>query len=318
MLVAHRGMADNGASKMAASATVLGFFMTDRKRQLDGRIEIVTPENIAFGYRVAGPFWRLPAYLIDIAIQIAVILVTFFCFALALGSIGLGRLGIGLWLILFFVVSWFYGGLFETLWNGQTPGKRMLRLRVVTVDGQPINALQAVLRNLLRAVDALPVLPIVGVDIYLPLYTLGLLAAAANPRFQRLGDLVCDTMVIIEEPERRWGVTRLDEPEVAALAAALPPNFVAGHDLSRALSKYVGRRATFAPARRAEIARHLGQPLLEKFNLPPGTSHDLLLCALYHRAFISDHPVEPRAAPAHVMAEVVPAPPVVEVVDIRT
>lgn len=296
--------------------------MSDRKRQLDGRIEIVTPENIAFGYRVAGPFWRLPAYLLDLAIQVAVILVTFFCFVLALGSIGLGGLGIGLgiglWLILFFAVSWFYGGVFETFWNGQTPGKRIMRLRVVTVDGQPINALQAVLRNLLRAVDALPVLPIAGSEVYLPLYMLGLLAAASNPRFQRLGDLVCGTMVIIEEPERRWGVTRIDEPEVAALAAALPPNFVAGHSLSRALSKYVGRRATFAPARRAEIARHLGQPLVEKFNLPPDTSHDLLLCALYHRAFVSDHPVEPRAAPAQVVAEVVEAAPVAEVVDIRT
>jgi uncharacterized RDD family membrane protein YckC len=286
--------------------------MSDRKRQLDGRVQIVTPENIAFEYRVAGPFWRLPAYLIDIMIQVAVILVTCLCVMLALGSIGLGGVGFGLWLVLFFAVSWFYGGVFETLWNGQTPGKRVMRLRVVTVDGQPINALQAVLRNLLRAVDALPVLPIAGADLYIPLYMLGLLAAASNPRFQRLGDLVCHTMVIIEEPERMRGVTRIDEPEVAALAAALPPNFVAGHGLSRALSKYVGRRATFAPARRAEIARHLGRPLLEKFNLPSDTSHDLLLCALYRRAFVSDYPDEPRAAPAPVTAEVVPVAEVVE------
>ena len=46
--------------------------------------------------------------------------------------------------------------LFEAFWNGQTPGKHMLRLRVVSDEGQPINGLQAVLRNLLRAADAQP------------------------------------------------------------------------------------------------------------------------------------------------------------------
>ena len=54
------------------------------------------------------------------------------------------------------MLFWFYGGLFETFWNGQTPGKRLLGIRVITLDGQPINALQAILRNVLRIVDAQP------------------------------------------------------------------------------------------------------------------------------------------------------------------
>ena len=270
--------------------------MPHRPRQLDGRIQIVTSENIAFDYRVAGPFWRLPAYLIDVAIQAGVLAAAAVVFMLLFGAAGLPGLGFGLVLIFWFLVSWFYGGLFETFWNGQTPGKRMMRLRVVTIDGQPITALQAVLRNVLRAVDGMPPMPMPP----LPLYMVGLLSAASNPRYQRLGDLACGTLVVIEEPHRLHGMTRIHEPEVIALAADLPPNFVAGHSLSRALSKYVSRRKAFAPARRAEIARHLGRPLVEKFQLPVETSHDLLLCALYTRTFISDHPTDERPREAIV------------------
>ena len=73
------------------------------------------------------------------------------------GIAGVGGLGIGVFLVCWFVLSWFYGGLFETFWNGQTPGKRLFGLRVLTVDGTPINAMQAVLRNVLRDVDAMPI-----------------------------------------------------------------------------------------------------------------------------------------------------------------
>ena len=60
--------------------------------------------------------------------------------------------------------------------------------------------------------------------------------------------------------------------------------------MARALSTYVQRRTNIQPARRAEIARHLGEPLRERFNLPISTSHDLLLCALYYQAFIAARP----------------------------
>ncbi len=70
---------------------------------------------------------------------------------------GLEGLGFAVWLLLAFVISWFYFGLFETFWNGQTPGKRLFGLRVLRTDGRPINAMQAILRNVLRAVDAMPI-----------------------------------------------------------------------------------------------------------------------------------------------------------------
>src|SRR4051794_36508989 len=126
------------------------------REQVDTQIQIVTPENIAFQYRIAGPFQRLPAFLIDKGLQMALVGGGLFLFGLIFGLLGLPGIGVGFSVVMFFAVSWFYGGLFEALWNGQTPGKRLMRLRVLSTDGQPINAMQAVLRNIPRSVDMLP------------------------------------------------------------------------------------------------------------------------------------------------------------------
>ena len=116
-------------------------------------------------------------------------------------------------LLLFFVIYWFYGVLFETFMNGQTPGKYVLGLRVLTDSGQPINGMQATLRNLLRAADLL--VPLVG-----------LIVMTLNRKYQRLGDLVAGTIVVVEERQWLTGVAKLDDPRAIQLAAYLPPNFV--------------------------------------------------------------------------------------------
>ena len=257
--------------------------MATQPEQLDSRIEIVTAENIAFKYHVAGPFRRSVALLIDMLIQVGVFIGLVMA-ALFFGATGLGGIGIAVGLVI-----WFYGGLFETFWNGQTPGKRVMRLRVVSIEGQPITAMQAVTRNVLRFVDALP-----G-QLPFALCQVGLFATASNDRFQRLGDLACGTMVVVEEGSRMYGVQRVKEPEAIRLAGLIPVNFEPSRSLARALSVYVERRNRFAFGRRAEIARHLGEPLRLRFNLPPQTSHDMLLCAVYHRAFIADQLGEQRS-----------------------
>lgn len=264
--------------------------MPSESAPLDTRIEIVTPENIAFQYCIAGPFRRLPAYLVDVLLRVAVIVAAFIGVAVVFGARGMPGLGFGMTLVAWFVLDWFYGGLFETYWNGQTPGKRLMRIRVVSDEGQPINGLQAVLRNFLRSVDAMPVV------VLAPTYLLGLFASSMNNRFQRLGDLAAGTMVIVEEPQRHYGVARVSEPEAIRLASELPAKLVISRSLARALSSYVQRRQAFAWRRRAEIAMHVAEPMRQKLGLPPGTSHDLLLCALYHRAFIADRVDEDFAA----------------------
>lgn len=270
---------------------------------IDTRIELVTPENIAFQYRVAGPFRRLPAYLVDVAIRVATLGLLLFFLSFTFGIIGQGMMGVGVWFVVWFVIDWFYGGLFETYWNGQTPGKRLMRIRVVSDEGQPINGWQAVLRNFLRAADALPAVVLfeIGqVPISFPSYLLGLLTAAMSDRYQRLGDLAAGTMVVIEEPQRHYGMVPVNEPEAIRLAGDLPTSFRPSRGLARALAAYVQRRQTFPWRRRLEIAMHVGEPLREKFSLPDTVNYDLLLCALYYRTFITDRVEEapPSAEPA--------------------
>jgi uncharacterized RDD family membrane protein YckC len=259
--------------------------MANADGQIDTCIEIVTPENIAFQYRVAGPFRRLPAFLVDLGIRLGVALLGMIAAMIAFGSIGSASLGLGLGLLLWFVLSWFYGGLFEAFWNGQTPGKRLMGIRVVSVEGQPITPFQAILRNILRDVDAQPVV----------CYQIGLAAMMLNDRFQRLGDLAAGTMVVIEEQRRLQGVVPSREPEAIRLSALIPPNFQPSRSLTRVLAAYVQRRALFPPGRRLEIARHIAEPLRERLRLPADTDLDMLLCGLYRRAFLveRDQPPEP-------------------------
>jgi len=253
-------------------------------RQLDSRIEIATPENIAFSYVLAGPFRRLPAFAIDLVLRAAVIfLVVLACTSLF--AVGAGGVGMSVILVAWFGLAWFYGGFFETVWNGQTPGKRLLGLRVLTVEGQPINALQAVLRNVLRDVDAMP---IIGFGV--PLYVLGLVVMAANERYQRLGDLACGTIVVVEKRRSLGELARIDDPAVIGFAQSLPVDFAPSRAMAHALSVYVARRKRFSAARRYEIASALADPLAQRLGLPTDTNPDLLLCALYYRKFIADRP----------------------------
>jgi uncharacterized RDD family membrane protein YckC len=282
--------------------------------QIDSRIEVVTPENIAFQYRVAGPFRRMPAYLIDILIRIAAILVARWAILLLgiAGGSGVMGFGFGAMLVIWFVLEWFYGGLFETFWNGQTPGKWAVGVRVVATDGQPINALQAVMRNVLRAADALPVLtlPLPGgagmMELFL--YQVGLWVPAFNDRYQRLGDLACGTMVVIDATPALYGVVKITEPEAIRLADLIPHNFVVNRSLARTLSLYVDRRRGLSWTRRLEIARPLAEPLRTMFGLPPQTNADLLLAAVYYRAFYAPTAAETNPAPGNVAPANPPEP----------
>ncbi|HUE70691.1 MAG TPA: RDD family protein [Pirellulaceae bacterium] len=261
--------------------------MAQRAEQLDSIIRVITPENIAFEYRVAGPFRRLPAYLIDLVVIFVL------CFAISIFLIPLLFVSPGtamfIQLVSWFAIGWFYCGVLEAIFNGQTLGKWLLGLRTVNYDGLPINALQAIVRNLLRYADTFLVMA-------------GLLVMAMNSRFQRLGDLVAGTIVIVEERHWLTGIAKLDDPRAIQLAAHLPPNFVISRSLAKALATYVERRRFFHPVRRREVAKHLAEPLLARFGLPLDTSYDLLLCSLYYRKFIADRGADERQFAAATQA----------------
>lgn len=292
-------------------------------------MKVVTPENIAFEYRLAGPFARIGAYAIDQLIIAGVFLLAAFVFGSVSAALALPGLGAFAVLVSLFLLYWFYGGLFEWLMSGQTPGKRMTQLRVLRTDGRPITARQAVMRNLLRLIDLYPycyVLPdVFNEDVSIPLPT-GLVCLAAmafSRRYQRVGDLACSTMVVAEEPSgsgraaKDWLATgeTANDPQLQRVLAALPASYRPSRTLARALSHYASRRRYLGPGRRREIARHVGAPLAEQLGLPPDTDHDLLLGALYVRTFLNESDEEAMASgpekPPVVGANPVlaPAPP---------
>ncbi len=166
---------------------------------------IDTPEQVELEYSVAGLGSRFVAVLLDSLILGAFFLVEVLALVL-ISSAGAmspaaGKLAdtAGKWfaaLVIFanFCVIWGYFALFEAYWHGQTPGKRMMKLRVIKDSGRQITMFEALARNLMRVVDYLP-----------SMYLVGVVAMLCNKRNQRLGDLVAGTIVVHE---------RLDEPSL--------------------------------------------------------------------------------------------------------
>lgn len=275
--------------------------MTSDSAPLDTTIRIVTPENIAFDYELAGPFPRLLAFLIDLAAIVGL--------CMALGNIYsfiaplVGSAGVGFLFLAYFFVFWGYGGLFETFWNGQTLGKRALSLRVVSTSGLPINAAQAMLRNILRIAGVFFLLAFGSAVI--GLLSIGFFAMAATRRFQRLGDLAAQTMVV-REKRHRLAPLRVASGELDAVDQQIPLAFEADGRLAEALGAYVARRGDVSPERRVELASILAEPYVRRWNLPRNTDPDLLLCALYHRAYFGGS--HERAAAALPQQAETPAP----------
>ncbi|WP_146406899.1 RDD family protein [Allorhodopirellula heiligendammensis] len=271
-------------------------------RPLDTTIEVVTPENIAFQYQLAGPFRRLPAYVIDVLVRYGMM----FCIVMVLwflvGTLAielLGAFAVGAVLVCYFVISWFYGASMETYFNGRTVGKWMFGIRVIDIDGCPITGRRAIVRNLLRVADMAPMaaLPQLAVDVppvfFIPTGIVGLISVICTRRMQRLGDIAAGTMVIVDEKTWRLPIAKVEDPRVAPLASFIPGDYSVSRSMARTLAIYVERRHYLTPGRRAEIARHLAIPLIERFDFVPSVDFDLLLLALYYRTFLSAPTDEP-------------------------
>jgi uncharacterized RDD family membrane protein YckC len=215
-------------------------------------LRVRTPEGVAFTLRLASPVLRAAALMIDWAVVAA----TWAGVALMLSVLHLvGQDVAGMVMTIgYFLFSQGYTIATEWLWRGQTVGKRTMRLRVVDARGLRLSFAQIVLRNLLRFVDGLPLL-----------YLVGGIAALASRRGQRLGDLAADTLVIWEppEPEPDFATLRGDKynslrshlPAVARLRQGVSPAE------ARAIWSAVVRRDQFDAAARVqlfgEMAAHL-------------------------------------------------------------
>ena len=288
----------------------------DQAKVLDTSLRVTTPEKVSFQYQLVGPFRRLLSYGLDLIISIFLFVVISFVgvvfFSLVvvplaermgLGGAAQALAGIlaGLWLIVYFIVYWFYGALMETYFNGQTFGKMLLRYRVLSKDGYAIDGVQAVLRNFFRLLDIMPVVPVpflveffdLPTGAVFPTCLFGMIAMMISAKFQRLGDLVAGTIVVIEE--RKWTpeLAKFDDERVAGLADLIPSGFQVSPSMSRALADYVEQRQYLPYLRAAEIANHLAKPLIEQFGFGKDTDPDLMLCSLYYKTFMQFKEGEP-------------------------
>ncbi len=263
---------------------------------LDTTIAVVTPENIAFEYQLAGPFRRLPAYAIDLGIRWGIIAVVGFSLLL-LSAVNFSLLGpflVAALFLTYFLVSWFYGTFMETYFNGRTIGKWASGIRVIDVDGKPINGKRAMIRNLLRIADLAPIAALSSVSeavppaFIIPTGMIGLVLMVTTKRLQRLGDLAAGTMVIIDERSWKLPIAKVEDPRVPALASFFPADYRVSRSMARTLAVYAERRDFLTPDRRREVARHLTVPLIDRFEFRSDIDPDLLMYALYYKTFLAD------------------------------
>ena len=211
---------------------------------LDTARRVATPEGIELTLRLAGPVPRALAWTVDIATRI----VALWVLAMVLGSLEL--FGTGVMFLAAFFLEWLFPAWCEARWNGMTPGKRALGLMVLNDDGSPVRWPAALTRNLLRAVDFLPLL-----------YAFGLVAMLVNRDFKRLGDLAAGTVVVYRE-----GALRAAQiPPAPPIAPPAPLSLVEQRTLLD-----LAERAPSLSAERVEELAELARPLIGGGRGDPG------------------------------------------------
>jgi uncharacterized RDD family membrane protein YckC len=155
---------------------------------------IETPERVPLHFALASIGNRFLACAFDHALQTVAIILLYFIFTLIGNMFDFGGMknapkwALALLIITGFLIWSSYFVIFEWAWNGQTPGKRWLKLRVIREDGRPITFWEAAVRNLLRIFDIMP----------FPFYSIGLISVFTSARDQRVGDLVAGSVVVRE------------------------------------------------------------------------------------------------------------------------
>ncbi len=233
-----------------------------RRDELETRVEVETPELVTVSYTIAGVGSRARAALIDHAIMAGATLLVFIALT-ALGLLGVASAFVGPWsAAIFFLVLglgyWGYFVLFEGIWDGQTPGKRIAGLRVVREGGYAVTFGASAARNLVRIIDSQPAFT----------YAVAVLGVTFSKRGKRLGDILAGTLVVHEQVGAVRAPSATARPArgpagavttaVALHAALTDPEFTL-------LDGFVGRHRELAEDRRvafiAQLSERFAEPL---------------------------------------------------------
>lgn len=237
---------------------------------IESHLIVETPENIFLEFELAGLGSRFLAYLIDTAMQAIFFIILVYVLAIAFAFIG-GLLHIeeisdgwrnALLAIGIFLLYEGYFIFFETVWRGQTIGKKILRLRVVKDEGYPITFMDAAIRNLMRIADALPTW------FYFPSYGLGSAVLIGNPQGKRLGDFAAGTLVIKERTTtgfENFGLLHLNPEMVRGIT--LPNLNRINDDEYFVLRSFFYRKNAFEPMRRMALAKTIAAHFRTKLNI---------------------------------------------------
>jgi len=200
-----------------------------------------------------------------------------------------GEVEVAFALIAAFAILWGYFIWFETRWNGQTPGKRQIGLRVIRDGGYPINIFAAIIRNLIRVMDGMPIVALALIGIGIAEHSsataamgglcilLPVLCLLLSGRYQRIGDFVAGTMVVKQRAPRVPTLEALAPPprvlpeHLAAYALADIGRHV--YEMSvpeyRAVRHYIDRRWQLPPQIQQGTAMRLAVPLMQRLGITP-------------------------------------------------
>ena len=246
------------------------------------QLSIRTPELVAIEFPLAGIGSRFVALFIDYLIQVAAAFILILIFVLFVsatagsrpvhstiaGSPNSGKWAIAIAIAIPFLFQWGYFTLFEAFWRGQTPGKHMMRIRVIQQTGRPVGVFESLGRNLTRIIDMLPTF-----------YIIGVIVMFLTRRQQRLGDLVAGTLVVherdIEAPLESMGGSRtFTAPSFTPAAtppreSKLPADAIALLTLAdlQTIESYMARRLDVPIETRARLADKLAENISRKMNL---------------------------------------------------
>ncbi|MFB2933707.1 RDD family protein [Aerosakkonemataceae cyanobacterium BLCC-F154] len=244
------------------------------------RITLQTPESVELEFTLAGIGNRALALLIDyiaLGLTLTVFWVAWGIFTVVIiDAFGNAR-NLGLWLFaialfLNFTIYMGYFVFFEVLWQGQTPGKRYSKIRVIRDDGRRVGIQQATLRALLRPFD--------------DTLFIGAFLIMLTPKEKRLGDMAAGTVVVQEEylvattnftiSEKTQELAK-ELPQIANLSLLLPDDFAT-------VREYLQRRQEMTTKAKNELSLHLARQIrniIDLKDLPEGLTPDVFLEAVY-------------------------------------
>ena len=217
---------------------------------------ISTPEQLHLSYTTAGLASRFMAFAVDTLIQMLVILILFYSVP-PLSSWMYEHMEwyIALWIVLITLVFQGYFLIFELLMKGRTPGKALLKIRVVRLDGRAADPAGLVIRNLLRIVDALPAS-----------YTIGVICIFVNQDNRRLGDLAAGTIVVVDQK-------RANLDAIMSSRAAAYDSRLSDHEAA-VVRDFLARSGRLSEKARASLASQIASPLYDRYDTPASQRND--------------------------------------------